>query len=330
VLAALVLRRPASRARPTTSRSSSRRLDHPGETFAGRGCGPCTSAPGSASIRPVARCAWGWPRASGRGEKWLSSQNRNFENRMGDGSLAHLAAPDGGGERAEHEDQRSSPAAGPRRSGAVPPHPGERKPRRTRSGGRRTADASRAASATSPSAKEARAADKQRAGSVRSRIQRFGDNVDTDAIIPGQFCHLTRFRAGAKSIPFRRPDSRAGPGGARVWSRARVGVRVRRGAGGPALKGAGVLAIVARSYAFIHKRNLVNERCPSWWCRIPASTSWGRRARRSSWTSSGPLRLAGESSAPRSPRDHPGAGGEGGIVPAIQHHGPTVFEKLTA
>src|SRR5712675_2062834 len=31
-------------------------------------------------------------RKAGRGEKWLSSQNRNFENRMGDGSLAHLAS----------------------------------------------------------------------------------------------------------------------------------------------------------------------------------------------------------------------------------------------
>src|SRR5512140_2520456 len=32
------------------------------------------------------------------------------------------------------------------------------------------------------SAKEARAADKERAGTLRSRIQRFADNVDTDAI----------------------------------------------------------------------------------------------------------------------------------------------------
>src|SRR5205814_8386991 len=31
-------------------------------------------------------------RKAGRGEKWLSSQNRNFENRMGDGSLAHLSS----------------------------------------------------------------------------------------------------------------------------------------------------------------------------------------------------------------------------------------------
>src|SRR5438128_10653150 len=29
---------------------------------------------------------------AGRGEKWLSSQNRNYQNRMGEGSLAHLAS----------------------------------------------------------------------------------------------------------------------------------------------------------------------------------------------------------------------------------------------
>src|SRR3954453_1073429 len=37
-------------------------------------------------------CLGGASRKAGRGEKWLSSQNRNFENRMGDGSLAHLAS----------------------------------------------------------------------------------------------------------------------------------------------------------------------------------------------------------------------------------------------
>src|SRR5260370_40901429 len=30
-------------------------------------------------------------RKAGKGEVWLSSQNRNFENRMGEGSLAWLA-----------------------------------------------------------------------------------------------------------------------------------------------------------------------------------------------------------------------------------------------
>src|SRR6185437_9793987 len=31
-------------------------------------------------------------RKAGKGEVWLSSQNRNFENRMGEGSLAWLAS----------------------------------------------------------------------------------------------------------------------------------------------------------------------------------------------------------------------------------------------
>src|SRR5260370_35383211 len=32
-------------------------------------------------------------RKAGKGEVWLSSQNRNFENRMGEGSLPWLARP---------------------------------------------------------------------------------------------------------------------------------------------------------------------------------------------------------------------------------------------
>src|SRR2546427_44062 len=63
------------------------------------------------------------------------------------------------------------------------------------------------AGATPISAKEARAADRRQAGTIRSRVQRFGDNVDTDAIIPGQFCHLTALpELGAKAFHFVRPD----------------------------------------------------------------------------------------------------------------------------
>src|SRR5207248_7492530 len=111
----------------------------------------------------------------------------------------------------------------------------------------------------------ARTADKQRAGVLRSRIQRFADNVDTDAIIPGQFCHLTSLAdLGAKAFHFVRPDfAEKVAGGARVvvagegW-----GSGSSREQAVLALKGAGVEAIVAKSYAFIHKRNLVNEALP--------------------------------------------------------------------
>ncbi len=43
-----------------------------------------------------------------------------------------------------------------------------------------------------------------------ARVQRFGDAVDTDAIIPGEFCHLTHSKTSAtKCFYFVRPEFRA-------------------------------------------------------------------------------------------------------------------------
>ncbi len=276
-------------------------------------------------------------RKAGRGEKWLSSQNRNFENRMGDGSLAHLGSA-------------ATVAASAQSMKISDPRPllarvdqerfrrilGERKPRRTPEVEAAEPQMRLApASATSPSAKEARAADKQRAGSVRSRIQRFGDNVDTDAIIPGQFCHLTSLpELGAKAFHFVRPDfARKVQEGARVvvagegW-----GSGSSREQAVLALKGAGVLAIVARSYAFIHKRNLVNEALPFLVVQDPRFYELGKEGEEIELDLvRGLLRVAGEEFRAEEPSAIIQAlVGEGGIVPAIQHHGPTVFEKLTA
>src|SRR5262249_9743855 len=110
------------------------------------------------------------------------------------------------------------------------------------------------AGATATSARGGRAADRQRARVGRSRGQRFGDNVDTDAISPGQFCHLTALpELGAKAFHFVRPDfARKVQDGAQVvvagegW-----GSGSSREQAVLALKGAGVQAIVAKSYAFI-------------------------------------------------------------------------------
>src|SRR5438105_11761390 len=92
----------------------------------------------------------------------------------------------------------------------------------------------------------------------RSRVQRFGDNVDTDAIIPGQFCHLTALpELGAKAFHFVRPEfvQRVAEGSAVVVAGEAWGSGSSREQAVLALKGAGVEAIVAKSYAFIHKRN---------------------------------------------------------------------------
>src|SRR5437868_9553272 len=145
---------------------------------------------------------------AGKGEKWLSSQNRNYENRMGEGSLAHLASA-------------ATVAASAAQTKVTDPRPllasidqdryrrilGERKQRaaaevrvvepRMRVG----------RGAQAGGAKQERTADRARAATVRARIQRFGDDVDTDAIIPGEFCHLTTLaELGAKCFHYVPPE----------------------------------------------------------------------------------------------------------------------------
>ena len=58
------------------------------------------------------------------GETWLSSQNRNFENRMGPGSFAWLSsAATVAASRAHAVAHRPPRAAGAGRSGSLQPHP---------------------------------------------------------------------------------------------------------------------------------------------------------------------------------------------------------------
>src|SRR5262249_30647668 len=99
-------------------------------------------------------------------------------------------------------------------------------------------------------------------GVVRGRVQRFGDHIDTDAIIPGQFCHLTKLEElGAKAFVFTRPDfvEKVHTGANIVVAGEGWGSGSSREQAVWALQGAGVHAVLAKSFAFIHKRNLVNE-----------------------------------------------------------------------
>src|SRR5207248_9703020 len=102
-------------------------------------------------------------------------------------------------------------------------------------------------------------------GAISGRVQRFGDHVDTDAIIPGQFCHLTdQKELGDHCFEFVRPGfaARARAGQNIVVAGEGWGSGSSREQAVWALQGAGIAAVVARSFAFIHKRNLVNEALP--------------------------------------------------------------------
>lgn len=99
-----------------------------------------------------------------------------------------------------------------------------------------------------------------------------------------------------------------------------------------ALKGAGVAAVIAKSYAFIHKRNLVNEALPflvisdeefyqltaeddELLVDVSGTVTHVRSGKTFHAKGSTPLILALQR--------------EGGLVPAISRNGPQVFGLLT-
>jgi aconitate hydratase/homoaconitate hydratase len=199
------------------------------------------------------------------GENWLSSQNRNFENRMGKGSLAWLAsAPTVAasalelrirdprpllervertrlerilGRDSEPIELESIEPADPAPLSTARPRATQVEARGARTGGHR----------------------------IRGRVQLFGDHVDTDAIIPGEFCHLSKLdEIGQKAFLHVRPQfpRRVREGRTVIVGGEGWGSGSSREQAAWALKGAGVELIIAKSFAFIHKRNLVNEAIP--------------------------------------------------------------------
>lgn len=264
---------------------------------------------------------------AGDGEVWITSQNRNYQNRMGKGSLAWLASA-------------STVAASSLDLQVADPRPWldridrDRywsmlgRPQLTRPPEVTTVEP------TPDGVRGARAAVQQAAdtaGPITSRIQRFGDHIDTDAIIPGEFCHLTDLaELGAHCFHYVAPGfaDRVAAGQAVVVAGEAWGSGSSREHAVWALKGAGVQAIIARSYAFIHKRNLVNEAVPH--LVVDDDAFFALAEDGAPITVDGTtLTVAGQTFEARA--NAPilqGLQRAGGIVAAIQAHGPEVFERL--
>jgi aconitate hydratase/homoaconitate hydratase len=103
------------------------------------------------------------------------------------------------------------------------------------------------------------------ASHISGRAQLFGDHIDTDAMIAGEFCHLSDHKEiGQKAFYHFRPDfvSRVENGENLVVAGEGWGSGSSREHAVWALQGAGVRAVIAKSFAYIHKRNLVNEALP--------------------------------------------------------------------
>jgi aconitate hydratase/homoaconitate hydratase len=271
-------------------------------------------------------------RKAGKGEVWLSSQNRNFENRMGEGSLAWLASA-------------ATVAASALGMEVADPRPLLERVDRDRLAkilGRKenrplpeitTSEPTMHVEAHAAGAKETQAASQ----AVRGRVQRFGDSVDTDAIIPGEFCHLVKLEElGDKAFYYVRPEFR---------ERAREGANIivageGWGSGSSremavwALQGVGIQAVIAKSYAFIHKRNLVNEALPYLVVNDPAFYALATEGSELEVDlARGVVRdvASGREFQAQTPSPMIQAlTAEGGLVAAVQRHGKEVFSALTA
>jgi 3-isopropylmalate dehydratase small subunit len=271
-------------------------------------------------------------RKAGKGEVWLSSQNRNFENRMGEGSLAWLASAATVAASAlsmrvgdprpllDRIDRDRLDAILQRQRNAPPVEITVTEPQIAQAAPR--AGTNRHASA---------------GGLVRARVQRFGDSVDTDAMIPGEFCHLTDLTAlGEKAFYYVRPEfrQRAKDGATLIVAGEGWGSGSSREMAVWALQGIGIQAVIAKSFAFIHKRNLVNEALPYLVIRDEAFYDLATEgAELAVDLASGVVRdvTSGREFQAQTPTPMIQAlTAEGGLVQAIQTHGKDVFAALTA
>lgn len=266
------------------------------------------------------------------GEVWLTSQNRNYENRMGAGSLAWLASA-----ATVAASSVTMTVADPRpllaridrgRFLQLLGRPDPSRPIEVRLAEPAVAVENAPASASSPSS--------QGRTRLTGRVQRFGDHVDTDAIIPGEFCHLMDMEEiGRHAFHHVRPEfhARAQAGQTLVVAGEGWGSGSSREHAVWALQGAGIQAVIARSYGFIHKRNLVNEGLPYLVVKAPAFHALVEEdAALEVDLAAGTVRhlASGQTfEAERPSAIVQALHQEGGLTAAIERHGPRVFEALS-
>ena len=101
-----------------------------------------------------------------------------------------------------------------------------------------------------------------------------------------------------------------------------------------ALLGAGVKAVIAKTYAFIHKRNLVNEALPYLVVRDPEFYALANEDEALSIDlAAGTVTHVGSGRVFTAERPSPivqALQREGGLVPAVRRHGTNVFNALSA
>ena len=198
-----------------------------------------------------------------KGETWLTSQNRNFQNRMGVGSFGHLssamvcAASSFSMSITGLEDfldeidvEFFRHYKGETGTGLRPVQYVEPKP---------PMDAAAQIENVPSTIEDDTPADEAPQSTITSKIVTLGDFIDTDALAPGPTLTTckTDEEFGEHVLEYTHPDFRGKVKGGQqiVVAGMGMGVGSSRECAVSALKGAGVKAVVARSFAFIYSRN---------------------------------------------------------------------------
>ncbi|KAL4922383.1 hypothetical protein BDW62DRAFT_217273 [Aspergillus aurantiobrunneus] len=202
---------------------------------------------------------------AGEGEVWLSSQNRNFRNRMGKGSFGNITCA-----AAVAASSFTMTVTDPRplldrldkarfvklvstwkTSVRITPEIHEPEPE--------AGDCTPAMSSMLDSIP--REGGMGRSRIVRSKVQRFAENVDTDAIIPAEFMPgVDNADLGSHCFQYFRSEFRekAMHGSQIIVAEHGFGSGSSREDAVRALLGSGIQAVIAKGFAFIYERNQLN------------------------------------------------------------------------
>lgn len=195
---------------------------------------------------------------AGVDEVWLSSQNRNYRNRMGKGSIANLASavtvaassfdmeitdPMPLIQQIDQEAFRKMISKGP----SIPITISEPEPEIVQE------ESFNMDMTNNPAVETPKV--------ITGRAQVFGDNIDTDAILPGEYlCENDVEKLGKVAFIHTNPDFREKvlEGQNIVVGGHGFGCGSSREQAVTCLNGAGVKAVIARSFGYIFSRNYQN------------------------------------------------------------------------
>ncbi|KAF7532735.1 hypothetical protein G7054_g7712 [Neopestalotiopsis clavispora] len=199
-------------------------------------------------------------------EVWLSSQNRNFRNRMGKGSFGNITNA-AAVAASSFEMSVTDPTSLINRIDKEKYH------RYTQQNSGRSQEVTDIQLAhpkplclKKPVLLDCSDADSgidipKPARVIESRVQRFADNVDTDAIIPAEFMPgKDNIDLGSHCFEYFRPDFRqkAHDGARIIVAQDGFGSGSSREDAVRALQGAGIIGVIAKGFAFIYDRNQLN------------------------------------------------------------------------